>query len=90
MFLHIGEDYIVSLNEIVAIFDIENTTIMRDSREFLKDAEDNGVVISVSGDIPKSFIITSSVQGMRVYLSPLSCYTLRKRAASLINIFQSK
>lgn len=88
MFLHIGGDFILSLKEIVAILDIEYATIMRDSRDFLREAEQSGVVISVSDDIPKSFIVTTHDNGSRIYLSPISCSTLRKRANKIIKVFK--
>ena len=38
MFLHIGGDYVVSLRNIIAIMDLETTTISKDTKEFLKIA----------------------------------------------------
>ncbi len=69
----------VSLNEIVAIMDIEKTTTTQISREFLKKSEEAGTVISISDDLPKSFIVTVRDEQQKVYLSPISTSTLNKR-----------
>ena len=37
MFIHLGKDYTVNLKNIVAIFDIENTSVSKITREFLVD-----------------------------------------------------
>ncbi len=36
MFLHIGADVVIPLNSVIAIFDMEKTTISKDTKEFLK------------------------------------------------------
>jgi len=36
MFLHIGGDVVLPLKNIIAIMDIETTTISKDSKDFLK------------------------------------------------------
>jgi regulator of extracellular matrix RemA (YlzA/DUF370 family) len=80
MFLHIGGDYIVSVKDIVAIVDMEKSTISQDTRSFLKISDEEGFIITiVEGEIPKSFIITQEKHKSRVYLSPISTTTLYKR-----------
>lgn len=80
MFLHLGGEAIVKKKDIVAIFDMDNTTISRASREFLANAQDKGMVINVSDELPKSYIITKSENGVRVYISSISPATLLKRS----------
>lgn len=79
MFLHIGEEIIVFLNDILAIMDIERTTTSNNTREFLKSCEEKGMIVTVGRDIPKSFIITVNKGKQTVYLSPISSATLKKR-----------
>jgi len=80
MFLHIGGDYIVSIKDIVAIIDMEKSTISQDTRNFLKVSDEEGFVINVVNDeLPKSFIITQEKHRSKVYLSPISTNTLLKR-----------
>jgi len=79
VFLHIGEEMIVFLNDILAIMDIERTTTSNNTREFLKKCEEKGQVVTVSNEIPKSFILTVRNGKQTVYLSPISAATLKKR-----------
>ena len=36
MYLHLGQDVVVSLKNVIAILDMDNTTISKISKEFLK------------------------------------------------------
>lgn len=80
MFLHLGGDTVVSMKDVIAIFDLENTSISKITREFLHVAEEEGFVINVSDDLPKSYILTEYHHKSRVYISPISAATLLKRA----------
>jgi len=80
MFLHLGGEAIVRKKDVVAIFDMDNTTISRSSRDFLAHAQDTGIVINVSEELPKSYIVTQSKEGSRVYISSISPATLLKRS----------
>ncbi|MGI6085398.1 MAG: extracellular matrix regulator RemB [Acetivibrionales bacterium] len=79
MILHIGEENVVFMNDIIAIFDIEKTTISNNTREYLKACEEKGMIKTVGKDIPKSFIVTMRNGKQKVYLSPISSSTLNKR-----------
>jgi extracellular matrix regulatory protein B len=86
MFLHIGGDVVIPAKSIIAIFDIETTTISRDTRDFLRVAEEEGFISSISMDLPKSFIITEAGKKSKIYLSPISSVTLQKRFGYLDEI----
>ena len=79
MFLHIGGDYTIPLSDVIAIFDLEGTTINKDTREFLKVSEEEGFIRTISDNMPKSFIVTEKDNHSIIYLSPISAATLRKR-----------
>jgi ribosomal protein S8 len=79
MFLHIGGDFVIPLKSIIAIFDMDSTTISKDTKEFLKVAEEEGFIKSISEELPKTFIITESDKKSKIYLSPISSVTLNKR-----------
>jgi hypothetical protein len=79
MFLHIGGDVAIPVKNIIAILDIDTTTISKDTREFLKIAEEEGFIEVVSQEIPKSFIITEADKKSKIYLSSISSTTLQKR-----------
>ena len=83
MFLHLGGDTVVALKDVIAIFDLDITSISKITREFLHVAEEEGFVINVSEDLPKSYVLAETNRESRVYVSPMSAATLWKRAGSL-------
>ncbi len=82
MYLHLGSDIIVNMKDIIAVFDMDNTTVAKSSRAFLAKAQQEGEVISAAEELPKSYIVTSYKGQTRVYLSSISPSTLLKRAKS--------
>lgn len=80
MFLHIGGDVVIPIKNVIAILDIETSTISKDTRDFLKTAEEEGFVTAMTDDLPRSFIITEEDKKSRIYLSPISSVTLQKRS----------
>lgn len=86
MFLHIGGDVVIPMKNIIAIFDIESTTVSKDTKDFLTIAEEEGFIESISNDLPKSFIITEVDKKSKIYLSPISSSTLQKRSAYVNDI----
>ncbi len=80
MFIHLGNDAVVRSEDIVAVFDMDNTTIARQSREFLANAQKNGMVKDICDDLPKSYIVANSDGKTHVYISSVSSRTIAKRA----------
>jgi len=78
MFLHIGQEVSILAKDIVAIFDIKAEHQSESTKEFLRTAEDEGFVVYLT-DKPNSFVVTTN----KIYLSPISTATLRKRLTSL-------
>ena len=78
MYLNIGNDMAVREKSVIGIFDLDNTSTSRRTREFLEQAEKDGLVVPCD-DLPKSFILTSEYGMSRVYLTALSAATLEKR-----------
>ena len=78
MYLSIGNAMAVRESSIIGIFDLDNTTTSKRSREFLDAAELEGWVVPCD-DLPKSFIVTTEYGFDRVYLTTLSSSTLEKR-----------
>lgn len=82
MYLHLGGDVAVKTDDIIGIFDMDNTTVSAKTRSFLKTAQKNGEISDVTDDLPKSFIVTEISGKSRVYISSLAARTLLKRAKS--------
>ena len=80
MYLHLGQSVVVPFRDIIGIFEMDNTTSSRLTRDFLARAERDGRVVDISGDLPKSFALCRAREGPAVvYLSQLSAATLRGR-----------
>ncbi|MFA6309137.1 MAG: extracellular matrix/biofilm biosynthesis regulator RemA family protein [Clostridia bacterium] len=86
MFLHIGGDVVLPLRIVIAIMDLETTSVSKDTKEFLRIAEEEGFIDSISEDLPKSYIITETDKKSKIYLSPISSITLQKRAGFVKDI----
>ena len=78
MYLSIGNDMAVRDRSIIGIFDLDNTSTSKRTREFLEKSEREGQVVPCD-DLPKSFLLTSEYGFSRVYLTALSSATLEKR-----------
>ena len=81
MYLSIGNDFAVRDKSIIGIFDLDITSQSRRTREFLEKAEREGVVVPVTEDIPKSFLVCDHPYHRQiVYISQLNPQTLQKRS----------
>ena len=78
MYLNIGNDMAVRSKSIIGIFDMDNTSTSKRTREFLEKCEQEGQVVPCD-DLPKSFILTAEYGFDRVYLTTLSSSTLERR-----------
>ena len=79
MFLHLGENVVVPLKDIIGIFDLQTTMYSSDTIQFLRMAEEDGFVERITEDKPKSFVIAEVDKMSKIYLSPISSSTLTKR-----------
>lgn len=81
MFLHLGQDTLITIDEIIGIFDIDTTTVSKATRTYLSAKEKSGNVVNVSYELPKSFIVIVDkiTKEKKVYISPISSVTLLKR-----------
>ena len=79
MYVGIGGDMAVRDRSIIGIFDLDNTTTSRHTRRFLSEAEQHGVVIDVSGELPKSFVLTKELGMERVYLTQFNTAAIDRR-----------
>ena len=79
MYLHLGQDTVITTKSIIGIFDIDRRTVSKKSRDYLAEAEKRGAVVNVSYELPKSFIVCREGGKTTVYISQLSSKTLFKR-----------
>ena len=78
MYLNIGNDMALREKSIIGIFDMDNTSTSKRTREFLERSEREGQVVPCD-DLPKAFVLTAEYGLDRVYLTSLSSSTLEKR-----------
>jgi len=83
MYLHLGQNVVAFEPDIIGVFDIDNTTRSHITKRFLSESEKRGQLISVSGEIPRSFIVCSEGNNNKVLLSQLSPQTLLKRTETM-------
>ena len=57
MYLHLGQDTVVTVETVIGIFDIDECTVSKKTRDYLTAAEKNGNVVNVSYELPKSFVV---------------------------------
>ena len=82
-YLHIGQSVMLEDKRIIGIFDLDNTSQSKITRQFLNQAEEEGVVLTAVEDILKSFVVCDHpYHSQIVYISQLNTSTLTKRAAS--------
>ena len=83
MYLHLGQNEIVADRRVIGIFDLDKCSTSKRTRDFLSAADGDGVVLDISGDIPKSFVLCDHPYHPQiVYLSQLNTSTLKNRAES--------
>lgn len=82
MYIHIGGECSIPEKMIVGIFDIDEVTKSDSAtNDFLKRAEREGRVETVSYELPRSFVVALD----KIYISPISAGTIRKRANKWIS-----
>ena len=72
MYLHLGQSVVVPHKHILGIFDLDNSSWAFKTREFLERAEQEGRVVSVCDDLPRSFVLVGGRRARPRYIS-LSC-----------------
>ena len=78
MYLNIGNDMSVRESSVIGIFDMDNTSTSKRTREFLNRAQQEGQIIYCD-DLPKTYIVTMEYGMTRGYESTLASRTLEKR-----------
>ena len=79
MYISIGGDRAVRDGSIIGIFDLDGCSMSKKTMEYLQNAEKNGVLLNVTEDIPKTFLVTEEYGMEKVYFTQLSAATLEKR-----------
>ncbi len=79
MYIQIGNSMAVRDRSIIGVFDLENSSWSKQTRNFLKNAEEQGQVVDVTDDLPKAFVLAEEYGMPRVYITQLASATIEKR-----------
>ena len=79
MYLHLGQDYIVPLQNVVAVFDMDTATVSGRTQRLLSRLQDEGRIIELY-DLPREAVLCESALGETLYLTQLSPQALQRRA----------
>ena len=63
MYLHLGQDYIVPLQSVVAVFDMDTATASKRTRLLLERLQDEGRIIELYDDLPRAAVLCESALG---------------------------
>jgi hypothetical protein len=88
MYLHAGNNFIVNTDEIIGIFDMDNTTVSRLGKGFLARAQSDGEIINAAETLPKSYIVSNRNGRTKVFISSISSRVLATRAKTAKNMIQ--
>ena len=77
-YLHIGMNVMVDPRRVIGIFDLDNTSTSKRTRDFLAKSEEAGEVVPCD-ELPKSFVLTSEYGFPRVHLTALGSRALERR-----------
>ena len=81
MYLHLGNDVVVRKRDVLAVFDLDNSSQSHLTRAYLSAAEKRGEVVNAAGtELPKSFVVCTDGERQTIYLSQLNSSTLLKRS----------
>ncbi len=80
MYLHLGQNTVVKTEEILGVFDLDNSTVSKHTKFFLSKAQKEHRVVNVSMELPKSFIVCEKGGSVTIYLSQIAPSTLLRRA----------
>lgn len=82
MYIPIGGDMAVREQSVIGIFDLDNCSWSKRTREFLEQAEKRGALTAVTNELPKAFVLTVQYGMPWVYLTQFNTATIEKRSKS--------
>lgn len=76
MFIHLGGDFVLKTERIIAIFDHQTQGFSKENQLFMEGYQGKKRTVHVSVDPPKSMVVTDD----EIFMSPISTHTLKRRA----------
>ncbi|GAB2536921.1 extracellular matrix regulator RemB [Gracilibacillus alcaliphilus] len=82
MFIHIGDDQVIQSQDVIGIIDYNLVSSSTINEEMLQQLKQKDQVIVADEELTKAVVITAD----KVYYSPLSVLTLKKRTSMISTI----
>ena len=79
MYYEIGLNLSVREDHILGVFDLDNTSWSKITRDFLKSAQSQGELIEATDSLPKSFVLTQEYGQNRVYFTKNNSAIVQKK-----------
>lgn len=76
MYIHLGGEKIIRSSELIAIFDLSIERNSKISKQYVDEAGKQKRIEAIGEEEPKSLVVTLN----KIYYSPISPSTLKKRA----------
>ncbi|CEH31607.1 hypothetical protein AM501_00290 [Aneurinibacillus migulanus] len=76
MFIHLGGEMVVRAKDVITILDFHMKQSSKITRQFLQKAEEGGRMVMLDSEQTKSYVVTAD----KIYCSPISSLTLKRRA----------
>jgi len=80
MYLHLGQDFIVPMQNIVSILDMDTATASKRTKKLLLRLQEEGRVIELYDDLPRAAVLCQDGLGETLYLTGLSPQAMQRRA----------
>ena len=78
-YLQLEKGESIEKSEIIGIFDIESASMAQGTKELFKRKEDEHGVISLSNDLPRSFLVVDGEYADSIYITGISTESIKKR-----------
>jgi len=75
MYLHLGQGTVVPFDQVIGVFDLDNATYQKKTRDTLEHLEERGALHTLGQRLPVSLVVTDG----GAYLSPISPAVLGRR-----------
>ena len=79
MFIQLEHGESIDEKDIIGVFDIDSAGSAESTKEFFKRKGEELGVVSLSNDLPKSFLLCADEYTDRVYITGLSVDSVKKR-----------
>ena len=80
-YLYLGDNELVRADTVIGVFDLDHCAYDRRARQYLKRAQDDGLVLDAFGQIPRSFVVCAPPYVPQVVrLSPLPTSAIVRRS----------